>query len=112
MLEYKAAWHDKIVVKINRFFPSSKTCNVCNYIKQDLTLKDRKWTCSKCQTTHDRDLNAAINIKKQGLKLLQEIKEQSGYGTESDSKQKQNKALPKYKKKKIETSSDSCQTSL
>jgi putative transposase len=111
MLEYKAAWHDKTVVKINRFFPSSKTCNSCNYIKQDLTLKDRKWTCSKCQTIHDRDLNAAINIKKQGLKLLEEQK-QSGYGTESDSKQKRNKALPKYKKKKVETSSDSCQTSL
>lgn len=112
MLEYKAAWHDKTIVKINRFFPSSKTCNSCNYIKQDLTLKDRKWTCSNCQTTHDRDLNAAINIKKQGLKLLKEIKEQSGCGMQSDSKQKRNKALPKSSKKNVETHSDLLQASL
>jgi putative transposase len=88
MLEYKANWNDKVVVKINRFFPSSKTCNVCNYINQDLTLKDRKWTCLSCNTIHDRDFNASINIKKQGLKIL------SGSGTDSDIKQKRSKALP------------------
>jgi putative transposase len=68
MLEYKANWNDKTVVKIDRFFPSSKTCNVCNYINQDLTLKDREWTCKSCNTVHDRDFNASINIKKQGFK--------------------------------------------
>lgn len=57
---------------------SSKTCNVCNYINQDLTLKDREWTCKSCNTIHDRDFNASINIKKQGLKIL------SGSGIESD----------------------------
>ena len=88
MLEYKANWNDKTIVKINRFFPSSKTCNVCNYINQNLTLKDREWTCPNCKTSHDRDFNASINIKKQGLKIL------SGSGTESDIKQKQSKALP------------------
>jgi putative transposase len=82
MLEYKANWNDKTVVKIDRFFPSSKTCNVCNYINQDLTLKDREWTCKSCNTVHDRDFNASINIKKQGLKIL------SGLGTNSDKKQK------------------------
>ena len=88
MLEYKANWNDKVIVKIDRFFPSSKTCNVCNYINQDLTLKDREWTCKSCNTVHDRDFNASINIKKQGLKIL------SGSGIESDIKQKRSKALP------------------
>ncbi|HYX09384.1 MAG TPA: IS200/IS605 family element RNA-guided endonuclease TnpB [Bacteroidales bacterium] len=88
MLEYKANWNDKVIVKIDRFFPSSKTCNVCNYINQDLTLKDREWTCVGCGTKHDRDFNASINIKKQGLKIL------SGSGIESDIKQKRSKALP------------------
>lgn len=59
---------------------SSKTCNVCNYINQDLTLKDREWTCPSCNTIHDRDFNASINIKKQGLKIL------SGSGTDSQDK--------------------------
>ena len=89
MLEYKANWNDKIIVKIGRFFPSSKTCNVCNYINQDLTLKDRKWTCKSCNTIHDRDFNASINIKKQGLKILS-----CGSGIESQDKQKRSKALP------------------
>ena len=89
MLEYKANWNDKTIVKIDRFFPSSKTCNVCNYINQDLTLKDRKWTCKSCNTIHDRDLNASINIKKQGLKILS-----CGSGIESQDKQKRSKALP------------------
>ena len=89
MLEYKANWNDKIIVKIDRFFPSSKTCNICNYINQDLTLKDRKWTCKSCNTIHDRDFNASINIKKQGLKILS-----CGSGIESQDKQKRSKALP------------------
>ena len=89
MLEYKANWNDKQIVKISRWYPSSKTCNVCNYINQDLTLKDRKWTCKSCNTVHDRDLNASINIKKQGLKILS-----CGSGIESQDKQKRSKALP------------------
>lgn len=88
MLEYKANWNYKTIVKIDRFFPSSKTCNVCNYINQDLTLKDREWTCPSCNTVHNRDFNASINIKKQGLKIL------SGLGTNSDTKQKRSEALP------------------
>ena len=97
MLEYKANWNDKIIVKIDRFFPSSKTCSVCNYIKQNLTLKDREWTCPNCNTIHDRDFNASINIKKQGLKILSDL------GTNSDTKQKRNKALPLGKSMTSET---------
>jgi putative transposase len=88
MIEYKANWNDKVIVKIDRYFPSSKTCNVCNYINQDLTLKDREWKCPICNIIHDRDINASINILKQGLNIL------SGSGIDSDIKQKRSKALP------------------
>ena len=87
MLEYKSKWNDKTIVMIDRFFPSSKTCSKCNYIKDDLTLKDRKWICPSCNTHHDRDLNASYNILKQGLKIL------SGSGIESDIKQKQGESF-------------------
>jgi len=53
-----------------RFFPSSKTCNTCGWIKSDLTLSDREWICESCGTTHDRDLNAAKNILSEGINLL------------------------------------------
>jgi putative transposase len=88
MLEYKANWNDKTIIKIDRFFPSSKTCNICNYVKQDLTLADREWICPICKTIHNRDLNAAKNILKQGINEL------SGSGIESDIKQKHVEALP------------------
>lgn len=58
-IEYKAKWKGINVVKIDQFYPSSKTCSVCNWKKNDLTLKDREWVCPKCGTHHDRDLNAA-----------------------------------------------------
>lgn len=85
--EYKAQWNERDFTKIDRWFPSSKTCNVCNFIKQDLSLKDREWICPRCGTILDRDLNASQNILKQGLKIL------SGSGAESDSKQKFGKAF-------------------
>lgn len=70
MLEYKAKWYGRSIIKIDRFYPSSKTCNKCGYIKQDLTLKDRNWICPKCHTEIDRDYNAAKNILKQGRNCL------------------------------------------
>ncbi len=63
MLRYKCQEAGKTLLKIGTFEPSSKTCSVCGYKNQNLTLKDREWTCPDCGTTHDRDLNAAINIK-------------------------------------------------
>ncbi len=83
LLQYKASWNDKTIVKIDRFFPSSKMCSECNWINQELTLKDRKWTCLCCGVVHDRDVNASKNILLQGLNIL------SGLGTNSDIKQKQ-----------------------
>ena len=62
MLEYKSEWYGKNLLVIGRFEPSSKTCNKCGYIKKDLTLKDREWTCPVCGEHHDRDVNAARNI--------------------------------------------------
>jgi len=70
MLIYKAEWFNRYIVEVDQFYPSSKLCNVCGYKNDDLTLKDRKWVCPVCGTNHNRDLNAAINIKKEGLKIL------------------------------------------
>lgn len=68
MLTYKADWNDKKVVKIDRFFPSSQTCNVCGYVnKQTKDLSVREWKCPVCHTHHNRDVNAAINILRFGL---------------------------------------------
>lgn len=66
-LVYKAEWNGKNVLQVGRFEPSSKTCSNCGSINNNLTLKDREWTCPSCSTLHDRDINAAINIKKFGL---------------------------------------------
>lgn len=70
MLEYKLKDRGKSLVKVDKFFPSSQTCHVCgavNPITKDLSI--RKWTCPDCGTVHDRDINAAINIKEEGLRL-------------------------------------------
>lgn len=69
-LTYKSKWYGKDVIILDRWFPSSKTCHVCGYKKKDLQLKDRSWICPICGTYHDRDINAAINILNEGLRLL------------------------------------------
>ena len=67
MLEYKLTSQGKTFAKIDKWYPSSKTCSVCGFVKEDLTLADRVWTCNACNTTHNRDHNAAINIRNVGL---------------------------------------------
>lgn len=61
-LAYKSEWYGTTFHQIHRFYPSSKRCHGCGYIKQDLRLSDRTWVCLECGVRHDRDLNAAINI--------------------------------------------------
>jgi len=76
-LEYKCLWYSKNLVCIGRFEPSSKTCSVCGHVKKDLHLSNREWTCDVCGTRHDRDVNAAVNIKQLALhpqNLLREKK--------------------------------------
>lgn len=66
MLEYKAAWYGRDVVVVDRFFPSSRLCSACGALAERMPLNVRTWTCG-CGTTHDRDVNAAINLKAAGL---------------------------------------------
>lgn len=70
LLQYKCDWYGKELVKINRFYPSSKTCGDCGWINQELKLSDREWTCNSCAVIHDRDVNASKNILKEGLKNI------------------------------------------
>ena len=66
-LEYKAEWHGKTILRIGQFEPSTKICNICGHYKSDMTLAIREWKCPECNSLHDRDINAAINIKKFAL---------------------------------------------
>jgi putative transposase len=70
MLKYKSKWYGRDLVEIDKWFPSSKLCNNCGYKNNGLTLKDRTWICPECSKSHDRDINAAINIKKEGIRIL------------------------------------------
>jgi len=70
MLKYKSEIEGKTYIEVDRFFPSSKTCHVCLNQVDSLPLDIRTWTCEHCQTTHDRDINASINIKNEALRIL------------------------------------------
>lgn len=67
LLSYKAKWHGKNVLKVNRFFASSKLCSHCDHKLDSLPLSVRSWICPSCQIEHDRDLNASRNIRRQAL---------------------------------------------
>jgi putative transposase len=73
-LAYKAEWHGRIYLPLDRFFPSSKLCSSCGHLLDELPLSVREWDCPGCGVHHDRDINAAINIKKAGQYLLKWIK--------------------------------------
>ena len=69
-LEYKAEWAGRGMVRIDRFYPSSKRCHCCGYIYKALPQGAEKWHCPECGADHERDVNAAKNIKAAGLAVL------------------------------------------
>ena len=70
-LKYKAEWFGKVIVKIDKFYPSSQLCHICGYKNTEVKDLDvREWDCPECKTHHDRDVNAAINIRNEGLRIL------------------------------------------
>lgn len=69
-LSYKLDWENKKLIKIDKFYPSSKTCFFCGHIKEDLKLSDRIWTCPCCGIIHNRDYNAAVNIHTEGMRTV------------------------------------------
>jgi putative transposase len=85
-LEYKAAWHGREVVRISQWEPSSKKCSGCGHRIKELDLKIRAWTCSSCGVAHDRDVNAAVNIRVAGLAILAERRNACGAGVRRGSR--------------------------
>jgi putative transposase len=69
-LLYKAEQHGGYVQLVDQWYPSSKTCHECFWIKKDLALSDREWTCEQCGTVHERDFNASLNIRDEALRLV------------------------------------------
>lgn len=74
-LEYKCAWSGQEFVKVDRFYPSTKTCSCCGYINRKIKSDTTEWTCPKCGIHHDRDINAAINIRNEGYRIYSEGKQ-------------------------------------
>lgn len=79
-LQYKSLWNDRKLVFVPKYYPSSQLCSNCGYRNPDLKdLSIREWTCPKCHTHHDRDINAAKNILRQGLSMaISELKQEKG----------------------------------
>ena len=71
-LEYKCRRERNYLILVDRYFPSSKLCSSCGYKHKALKLSERSWTCPKCKSEHDRDINASINLKKEGIRILKE----------------------------------------
>jgi len=69
-LRYKSDWNHKIIQEIDRFFPSSKLCGDCGSVNHELKLDDREWVCTSCGSSHDRDLNASMNIEVEALRVF------------------------------------------
>lgn len=79
-LKYKAEWNGNEILEAPKFFPSSKTCNRCGFVKMDLELKDRKWQCESCGSVNDRDFNASLNLRDLAIKSTDMSSESKAYG--------------------------------
>ncbi|EAW35587.1 transposase [Lyngbya sp. PCC 8106] len=79
-MSYKLEKEGKVLIEIDRWFPSSKLCSNCHYQIGEMPLEIRSWTCPNCGTHHDRDENAAINIRAEGIRILSV----SGTGTAAE----------------------------
>ena len=69
-LSYKSDWYGRVLVEVDRWYPSSKSCSQCRHVLDELRLDERQWKCPKCGTLHDRDVNAARNLLTEGLRQL------------------------------------------
>ncbi len=96
-LQYKAAWYGRSVVAIDQWYPSSKRCSVCGHILDSLELDVRQWTCPDCGTVHDRDVNAALNVKAAGLAVFAcgEAVRPNLHGTREGKPQRSRKPAPR-----------------
>jgi putative transposase len=70
ILKYKGLWYGRDIIEVDRWFPSSKLCSCCGFKNDNLKLSDRTWVCPDCGVSHDRDINAAVNIKNEGQRLI------------------------------------------
>jgi len=73
-ISYKAEWYGRTFIRVDRFYPSSKLCHECGHKYKELVLSEREWTCENCQSRHDRDINAALNIRDEAIRISQENK--------------------------------------
>lgn len=71
-ISYKAEWYGRTLVQVDRFYPSSKLCHDCGHKYKELVLSEREWVCERCGIPHDRDVNAALNIRDEALRLSRE----------------------------------------
>jgi putative transposase len=70
LLRYKCEWYGRKLVVVDRFFPSTRRCSACHAMGPKIDVSVRLWTCSECGALHDRDVNAAVNLRDEGLRLL------------------------------------------
>ena len=87
-IEYKAGWYGRTVIKIDRWFPSSKMCSYCGYVMETLPLDVRSWCCPRCESKHNRDKNAAKNILVEGKRTVGTTELACGLGVRLESNRK------------------------
>ena len=89
-LKAKAEEQGKVIIEANKWFASSKTCNICGYVNKDLTIQDRSWTCPRCGTEHQRDENAAKNLKDVANKIFNVVESNITEGSSGSAAARQN----------------------